>query len=55
LQIAQLGVAAVDPSVILKDQAIDADPWQKFILFCTDQQILMNCLAQSRRLSTTSP
>lgn len=39
----QLIDAALDPSVNLIAQGIDADPWQRDIHFCKDQQALMNC------------
>jgi hypothetical protein len=50
----QLIAAAVDPSVILKAQGIEADSWQKDILFCTDQQILMNCCRQAGKSTVVS-
>jgi hypothetical protein len=49
----QLIAAALDPSAILV-QGIEADAWQKDILFCTDQQILMNCRRQAGKSTVVS-
>jgi hypothetical protein len=52
---AQQLYAAVGPSVIVTAQHIDADPGQKDIVFCTDQQILMNCCRKAGKSTAFSP
>jgi hypothetical protein len=38
---------ALDPSLILRAQQLDPDPWQRQFLLSSDRQVLLNCCRQS--------
>jgi hypothetical protein len=43
-----------DPTLILRAQDWAADPWQRDLLSCTDQRILLNCARQSGKSTTVA-
>jgi hypothetical protein len=45
---------ALDPSLILRAQGLDPDPWQRDFLLCADRQVLLNCCRQSGKSTTTA-
>src|SRR5262245_54237121 len=45
---------AFDPSLILRAQGLDPDPWQRQFLLCADRQVLLNCCRQSGKSTTTA-
>jgi len=44
----------LDPAYILQAQAITPDPWQRQLLFATDNDILLNCSRQSGKSTTVA-
>ena len=46
--------AALDPSLLLKARGIEADPWQRELLFSKDRQVLLNCRRQSGKSTVVS-
>jgi hypothetical protein len=49
----QLALLA-DPSVILRAQGLQPDPWQRDLLLCNHRNILLNCSRQSGKSRTVS-
>jgi Terminase large subunit, T4likevirus-type, N-terminal len=45
---------ALDPSLILKAQGMDPDPWQRDFLLCQARFILLNCCRGAGKTRTTS-
>ena len=45
---------ALDPSLILRAQGLDPDPWQRQFLLCADRQVLLNCCRQSGKSTATA-
>jgi len=45
---------AFDPSLILRAQGLDPDPWQQQFLLCADRQVLLNCCRQSGKSTATA-
>jgi hypothetical protein len=45
---------ALDPTRILTAQGLAPDPWQREVLFCRAQQILLNCCRGAGKSRTTS-
>ncbi len=45
---------ALDPTRILKAQGMQADPWQRELLFSAERQILLNCSRGAGKSRTTS-
>src|SRR4051794_10823411 len=45
---------ALDPTLLLKQQGLDADPWQRDFLFCQDKRILLNCSRGAGKSRATS-
>jgi hypothetical protein len=45
---------ALDPSLILRAQGLDPDPWQRDFLRCADRQVLLNCCRQSGKSTATA-
>jgi hypothetical protein len=46
--------AALDPSLLLKARGIEADPWQRDLLFSEDRQVLLNCCRQAGKSTVVS-
>ena len=46
--------AALDPSLLLKARGIEADPWQRDLLFSKDRQVLLNCCRQAGKSTVVS-
>jgi hypothetical protein len=45
---------SLDPSLILRAQGLDPDPWQRQFLLCADRQVLLNCCRQSGKSTATA-
>jgi hypothetical protein len=45
---------ALDPTLILKAQGMDPDPWQRDFLLCQSRYILLNCCRGAGKTRTTS-
>jgi hypothetical protein len=45
---------ALDPSLILKAQGIDVDPWQRDFLLSSEQYVLLNCTRQAGKSTVTA-
>ncbi len=45
---------ALDPSLILRRQGIEPDPWQRELLLSNDRQVLLNCSRQAGKSTVVS-
>jgi hypothetical protein len=54
MDLARCLALALDPSLILRAQGLDPDPWQRDFLLCADRQVLLNCCRQSGKSTTTA-
>jgi hypothetical protein len=54
MDLARSFALALDPSLILRAQGLDPDPWQRQFLLCADRQVLLNCCRQSGKSTTTA-
>lgn len=45
---------ALDPTLILKAQGIEADPWQRALLLSTDKEVALNCSRQAGKSTTVA-
>jgi hypothetical protein len=50
----QLLALALDPSLLLAAQGLEADPWQRALLLSTDRHVLLNCSRQSGKSTTVA-
>ena len=45
---------ALDPALILHEQGLEADPWQRELLLSNDRQVLLNCSRQAGKSTVVS-